>query len=130
MGYGGDFGDIPNDGNFIMDGVVFSDHTPSPGLTEYAKAIEPVQVLEFDGNSKVGIVNRYDFIGLEHLDCKWYTICQSGKLINVGGGTFQLPEGEEWRHCLIIMSQSQFVDSFQSRHQTSFGSSDNPSSRS
>lgn len=42
MAYGGDFGDIPNDYNFIMDGCVFSDHTPTPGLIEYAKAIEPV----------------------------------------------------------------------------------------
>ena len=43
--YGGDFCDEPNDGNFVMDGVLFSDHTPTPGLAEYKKAIEPVQVI-------------------------------------------------------------------------------------
>jgi beta-galactosidase len=30
--YGGDFGDFPNDSTFVMDGLLFSDHTPSPGL--------------------------------------------------------------------------------------------------
>ena len=41
--YGGDFGDEPNDGNFVIDGLLFSDRTPSPGLTELAKVIEPVR---------------------------------------------------------------------------------------
>ncbi|CRK03658.1 hypothetical protein BN1723_020892, partial [Verticillium longisporum] len=50
MAYGGDFGDDPNDKNFVMDGLCFSDHTPTPGLVEYKKAIEPVQVLGLDGD--------------------------------------------------------------------------------
>ena len=68
--YGGDFGDMPNDYNFVMDGVLFSDHTPTPGLVEYKKAIEPVQVL---GGSleHVEIINRYDFVTLDHLKCEW-----------------------------------------------------------
>jgi beta-galactosidase len=67
--YGGDFGDEPNDVNFIMDGVLFSDHTPTPGLTEYKKAIEPVQVKEYT-DGKVKIVNRYDLKTLDHLTCQ------------------------------------------------------------
>ncbi|KAK9492235.1 glycosyl hydrolases family 2, TIM barrel domain-containing protein [Lipomyces doorenjongii] len=31
-GYGGDFDEYPHDGTFIMDGLCFSDHTPTPGL--------------------------------------------------------------------------------------------------
>jgi beta-galactosidase len=68
MGYGGDFGDDPHDKNFVMDGLCNSDHEPMPGLKEYAKAIEPVQVLRLDpGGKEVVIVNRYDFITLDHL---------------------------------------------------------------
>ncbi|KAK9350314.1 hypothetical protein V1523DRAFT_464774 [Lipomyces doorenjongii] len=33
-GYGGDFGEYPHDGTFVMDGLCFSDHTPTPGLVE------------------------------------------------------------------------------------------------
>lgn len=40
--YGGDFNDEPNDSTFVLDGMCFPDHTPTPGLVEYKKAIEPV----------------------------------------------------------------------------------------
>jgi beta-galactosidase len=63
--YGGDFGDVPNDGNFVMDGLCYSDHTPTPGLLELKKAIEPVVAWVEDGYLVVR--NEYDFIGLEHL---------------------------------------------------------------
>lgn len=33
--YGGDFGDEPNDKNFIMDGLCDSEHQPGPGLIEF-----------------------------------------------------------------------------------------------
>lgn len=42
--YGGDFGDEPNNLNFCIDGLVFPDLTPSPGLGEYAQVICPVKV--------------------------------------------------------------------------------------
>ncbi|KAK7427337.1 hypothetical protein QQZ08_006106 [Neonectria magnoliae] len=89
MAYGGDFGDVPNDYNFIMDGCVFSDHSPTPGLIEYAKAIEPVQSVALDGN-KVTIINRYDFISLEHLVCSWEIV---GDGVKTPGGEVPIPAG-------------------------------------
>ncbi|KAK4237238.1 glycoside hydrolase [Achaetomium macrosporum] len=74
MGYGGDFGDEPNDYNFVMDGLCFSDHSPGPGLLEYKKAIEPVQTLGLEDGNKVRIVNRYDFVTLDHLECWWWIV--------------------------------------------------------
>ncbi|KAJ4002041.1 glycosyl hydrolases family 2, TIM barrel domain-containing protein [Lentinula boryana] len=68
--YGGDFGDQPNDGNFVLDGVLFSDHTPTPGLLEYKKAIESVQIISGSEN-EIEIINRYDFLSLDHLKCEW-----------------------------------------------------------
>ena len=56
-----------------MDGLCFSDHTPTPGLIEYKKAIEPVQVLSQAG-AKVTIINRYDHVTLDHLKCEWTII--------------------------------------------------------
>jgi beta-galactosidase len=41
FGYGGDFGEPVHDGNFVADGLVFPDRTPSPGLIEFAKVFEP-----------------------------------------------------------------------------------------
>lgn len=66
--YGGDFGEYPHDGNFVMDGLVDSQHRPGPGLIEYKKAIEPIQLVKGSAE-KVRIINRYDFSTLEHLRC-------------------------------------------------------------
>ncbi|MCD5344904.1 glycoside hydrolase family 2 TIM barrel-domain containing protein [Agromyces sp. S2-1-8] len=41
--YGGDFGERVHDGNFVLDGLVFSDGTPSPGLLEFAAVVAPVE---------------------------------------------------------------------------------------
>ena len=43
-GYGGDFGEPVHDSNFIADGLLLPDRTPSPGLTQFAKTIEPVRI--------------------------------------------------------------------------------------
>ncbi|KFA64367.1 hypothetical protein S40285_02957 [Stachybotrys chlorohalonatus IBT 40285] len=79
MAYGGDFGDVPNDYNFIMDGVLCSNHKPTPGFTEYAKAIEPVQALSIVGN-QVKIINRFDFLTLDHLICYWELVADGSKI--------------------------------------------------
>lgn len=68
MAYGGDFGDEPNDGNFVMDGLCFANHGPGPGLWEYGAAIQPMQVLG-SKNFEVEIINRYDFLTLDDIDC-------------------------------------------------------------
>ncbi len=70
--YGGDFGDYPNDGNFVIDGLVFPDRTPSPGLIEYKKVLEPVKVEPLDMQEGIfKVTNRYDFISLDHLGACW-----------------------------------------------------------
>jgi beta-galactosidase len=42
--YGGDFGEPLHDGNFVADGLLFPDRTPSPGLHELKKVVEPVRI--------------------------------------------------------------------------------------
>ncbi|MFF2843575.1 glycoside hydrolase family 2 TIM barrel-domain containing protein [Paenarthrobacter sp. NPDC057981] len=42
--YGGDFGEVVHDGNFVMDGMVLSDSTPSPGLFEYKQVVAPIRL--------------------------------------------------------------------------------------
>ncbi|WP_415379080.1 glycoside hydrolase family 2 TIM barrel-domain containing protein [Halosimplex sp. TS25] len=70
--YGGDFGDEPNDGNFNINGLVFPDREPSPGLLEYKKVIEPVTLAAGDlDDGEVVVENRYDFRSLDHLAASW-----------------------------------------------------------
>ena len=63
--YGGDFGDVPNDSTFVMDGLCFSTHAPAPGLLEFKKVIEPIRSW-LQGHELV-VENGYDFIDLGHL---------------------------------------------------------------
>ncbi len=74
--YGGDFGDYPNDGAFLINGLIFPDRTPSPGLVEYKKAIEPVKAEEVDlAAGRIRLINRYDFSDLSHLTACWTVTC-------------------------------------------------------
>lgn len=66
--YGGDFGEELHDGNFVCDGLLFPDRTPSPGLVEYKKVIEPVRIDAGDTDGTVRITNRYDFADLSALE--------------------------------------------------------------
>ena len=82
--YGGDFGDEPNDSNFVTDGLVFPDRIPSPGLTEYKKVIEPVKVEAIDAAAgKFRIRNMYDYINLDHVACSWQLL-EDGVAIATG----------------------------------------------
>ncbi|MFI1414466.1 glycoside hydrolase family 2 TIM barrel-domain containing protein [Streptomyces sp. NPDC020707] len=86
--YGGDFGEELHDGNFVCDGLVFPDRTPSPGLLEYKKVVEPVR-MEGDGvEGVVRITNRYDFADLSALAVEWsYEV--DGEVM--GTGTLDMP---------------------------------------
>ncbi|MFH0262890.1 beta-galactosidase subunit alpha [Vibrio barjaei] len=64
--YGGDFGDYPNNYNFCMDGLVYSDQTPGPGLKEYKQVIAPVKITEVDARLGTFIVsNKLWFTNLD-----------------------------------------------------------------
>ena len=40
LGYGGDFGDTPNDGQFVMNGIIFGDELPKPQYYEVKKVYQ------------------------------------------------------------------------------------------
>ncbi|HQN03430.1 MAG TPA: glycoside hydrolase family 2 TIM barrel-domain containing protein [Rectinema sp.] len=70
--YGGGFGDVPNNGNFCIDGLVFPDRKPSPGLIEYKKVIEPIHTSLVDAEKLIiNIDNKYDFLDLGHIELRW-----------------------------------------------------------
>ncbi|HYP44866.1 MAG TPA: glycoside hydrolase family 2 TIM barrel-domain containing protein [Propionibacteriaceae bacterium] len=64
-GYGGDFGEVVHDGNFVMDGMVLPDDTPTPGLAEFAAVSQPVR-FALDG-SELTVRSRYHSVTTEQL---------------------------------------------------------------
>jgi beta-galactosidase/evolved beta-galactosidase subunit alpha len=82
--YGGDFDDEPNDSDFLINGLVFPDRRPSPGLLEYKKIVEPVLIEAADLNTgTIRVTNRYDFLTLGHLQTSW-SVHADGRLVQQG----------------------------------------------
>ncbi|HEV7213928.1 MAG TPA: glycoside hydrolase family 2 TIM barrel-domain containing protein, partial [Chloroflexota bacterium] len=70
--YGGDFGDAPNDTNFVCDGLVWPNRTPHPAVQEFKYLIQPVRVELVDAAAgTLRIVNRQDFRDLGWLRGTW-----------------------------------------------------------
>src|SRR3954454_12955265 len=63
--YGGDFGEVLHDGNFVMDGMILPDGTPTPSLAEFTRVNQPV-LFDLDGNL-LSIRNRYHTLTTEDL---------------------------------------------------------------
>ena len=78
-GYGGDFGDYPNDGQFVMNGLIFADRKPKPQLAEVKKVYQEVAVSKYDPFLKEDIMsplifeifNKNYFRTLSHLKGVW-----------------------------------------------------------
>jgi beta-galactosidase len=90
--YGGDFGDVPNDANFVADGIVWPDRSPHPGLYEFKYLAAPLKVEPINPEQgHVRVLNRQDFRGLEMFRGKWEltidgVVAARGKLPALKGG--------------------------------------------
>jgi len=70
--YGGDFGDHPNDANFICNGFVFPDRSPKPALFEFKKLVQPIKVKAIGAvKNKFEIINTDFFLNADWLKCSW-----------------------------------------------------------
>lgn len=64
--YGGDYGDYPNNYNFCMDGLIYPDQTPGPGLKEYKQVIAPVKIRAVEGcHARFIVENKLWFSNLD-----------------------------------------------------------------
>ncbi|MGC0406641.1 beta-galactosidase [Streptomyces sp. SAI-126] len=86
--YGGDFGEEVHDGNFVADGLLFPDRTPSPGLVEYKKVIEPVRIHVDPAARRISVHNLHHVRDTGYLDFQW-TVEDGGEL--AGSGRLTVP---------------------------------------
>ncbi|MBU6241319.1 MAG: DUF4981 domain-containing protein [Acidobacteria bacterium] len=88
--YGGQFGDTPNDGNFVADGLVHSDLTAHPAMRELAWVHRPAAVtLTGAGKAaRLAVRNRQTFRNLSHLRATWELVVDGA---SVKRGTLRVP---------------------------------------
>ena len=82
--YGGDFGDVPNDKNFCINGVFSPDRKPNPHAWECKYIFQPFNFSDADvKNGKITAVNHLNFTDLRTYDVKW-TLSENGKQLQSG----------------------------------------------
>src|SRR4029077_18165945 len=75
--YGGDFGDMPNDGVFCIDGITFPDRSPKPAIFEHMFLASPVPAssdtpaIPAARQGRVTLENRGEFRDTGWLRAAW-----------------------------------------------------------
>ncbi len=73
--YGGDFGDQPNDGDFVCDGLTTPDRRETAKLLEAKKIYQYIKFRPLSLSiGKIEIENKYDFTNLNEFNISWELI--------------------------------------------------------
>ncbi|MDY2846821.1 MAG: glycoside hydrolase family 2 TIM barrel-domain containing protein [Oscillospiraceae bacterium] len=90
-GYGGDFGEKHNDGNFCMDALTYPDRTPHTGLLELKQVYRPVRISKGNapGSFIFGSTLEFENAG-DILGCRYEMTCDGGTIAE-GTVSFDLP---------------------------------------
>lgn len=82
IAYGGDFGDSPNSGQFVMNGTIMSDRTPEPGYFEVKHVYQNLKA-SLTPDNQIEIFNKNFFIDLSGYNVVWQLL-KNGKQISEG----------------------------------------------
>lgn len=82
MGYGGDFNDTPNDGNFCADGLVTADRQIQSNLLEYKNVYRPLRATLKNGH--VELKNYLDFTDAAEAISIHYQITEDFSVVQEG----------------------------------------------
>lgn len=96
FGYGGDFGDFPNDGVFCGNGLLFADRTETPKMAEIKRLYQNVEISAADaGKGKIRIKNGFMFSNLSEYNLHFQQI-SGNKVLHSGDLTVDIaPDGEK-----------------------------------
>ena len=124
VSYGGDFGDRPHDGNFVLDGLCFSDRTATPGLSELKQVYAPVRVARISDLSFR--TEKLDpFVDLSDYEVRWEQLADgevvaSGTSAPSGAALFEVdhrPTGDGERHLNLRVVRREATDWCDANHE-------------
>jgi beta-galactosidase len=92
-----------HDGNFVVDGLLLPDRTPSPGLLDLKKAYEPIRISFVDGRVVVDELRPVPPLRFE------WSVGASAGVLDLSGGSAPLPEfaGERWLTVRAVLAADQ-----------------------
>ena len=107
-GYGGDFGERHNDGNFCMDGLVYPDRRPHTGLLEVKQVYRPVRVLAGKKKGSFVLQSFLAFANAGELYDGHFELTGKGEVLLKGDFAFDLkPMGKTEMTFLELASLAQ-----------------------
>jgi beta-galactosidase len=82
--YGGDYGDEPNDGSMVCNGIVRPDRSPEPELFEVRRVYQRIDTEAVDAAAgRLRVHNDYDFQSLGFVEVQW-DATEDGRVIQEG----------------------------------------------
>jgi len=82
--YGGDYGELKHDGNFVCDGMFFPDRRPKPALQEFKYIAAPIRIeLKNLKTGRFEIFNKQFFVDLRGYKLR-YEVTVNGKVATTG----------------------------------------------
>jgi beta-galactosidase len=122
--YGGDFGDMPNDGNFVINGLLAPDRTPHPHFYEVKHVYQPLKFEllkedEEEGCAYVKVSSLDYFTGIDEYDyevnLKGFNPDENGVLrVPLDEGRLQvfakLKESTLWADAGYVVAYEQFLE--------------------
>ncbi|MCF0208127.1 MAG: beta-galactosidase, partial [Bacteroidaceae bacterium] len=104
--YGGDYNDKPNDGNFLINGLIAPDRVPHPHYYEVQYVYQPVD-FKMNEEGEIEKINRDFFTDLNEYDYTTETINESGEeLVNIYA---HLKEDKPWAKKGFVVAKKQFI---------------------
>ena len=104
--YGGDFGDKPNDGRFLINGIVGPDRKPHPHYYEVQHVYQPLH-FERGDDGTVHIINRDCFTDINEYDISYDTLHYGSEtLLNIAA---RLRRDMPWARKGFAVAREQFV---------------------
>lgn len=102
LAYGGDFGDTPNDGQFVMNGIIFGDMEPKPQYYEVKKVYQNIGVKWADkAKGTLDIFNKNYYAGdLSDYDAT-YSLTTDG--LEVATGKLAVGSVAPRQHATVIV---------------------------
>ena len=81
--YGGDFGDIPNSKNFIIDGIVTPEREITPKLLEAKRVQQSMDAAISDcAAGKIQITNKHYHVNASYLSAVWSVECDGARVMD------------------------------------------------
>ena len=103
--YGGDFGDMPNDANFLINGLIGPDRVPHPHYYEVQYVYQPLD-FKLSDKGEVEIINRDFFTDPQEYQISKQTVGEGGEeLLNVYAS---LKEDKLWAEKGFVVARKQF----------------------